>query len=282
MNKAKVPTSAGWLVRRAALSLLRIILLLVIGLALYFRFFENRLIFYPEPALSGSPQLPFEDVHFTAMDGTRLHGWFIPYAESKRVFIISHGNAGNIGDRVDMAEFVNKEFESSVFAYDYRGYGGSEGKPSESGVYSDLQGALRYVRSRGYSPGSIFLIGQSLGTAVTVHVAAQEPVAGIILEAPFTSARAMARSYMHSLPFDYFLSARFDSAAHIAKVKAPIAVVHAKRDPVVPFVLGQQLFEAAPRPKKFFAVNADLHEGALMAMGLVRTRELRAFLWNVN
>jgi len=268
--------------RRLAGSFVRITLMLLVGLALYFKIFENRFIFYPESELTASPHIPHEDVHFTAADGTRLNGWFVPFAGGNRVFIISHGNAGNIGDRVEMVEYVNAVFESSVFIYDYRGYGRSEGRPSESGLYSDLLGAIRYVRSRGYPSNAIYLLGQSLGTAVTVHVAVKEKVGGIILEAPFTSVRGMVRWYIHSLPFDYFLSARFDSLSKISKVRVPVAIVHAKGDSVVPFFLGQQLYDQATDPKKFFPIDAALHEGALMALGLARTRELRAFLWNAN
>ena len=216
------------------MSALRILVMLLFGLAVYFRVFENRLIFYPERTLAGVPLIPHEDVTFTAIDGTLLHGWFIPFKDSDKVFVISHGNAGNIGDRYEMGQYVNQEFHANTFMYDYRGYGQSEGKPSESGTYSDLRGALRYVSSRGYSPKSVYLIGQSLGGAVTVEVASQEPVAGIILEAPLPSIRSLARHYAFSLPIDYFLTARFDSLSKIKNVQAPVVVVHSKRDPVIP------------------------------------------------
>lgn len=179
--------------RQVSLSALRIAAMLVIGLAISFQVFEERLIFHPERTLSSSPQSPYEDVQFPAADGTMLHGWFLPFKDSNRVFIISHGNAGNIGYRSEMAQYVRQEFRADVLLYDYRGYGKSSGEPSEQGLYSDLKGALAYVRSRGYSARSVYLMGQSLGTAVTVDLASREPVAGIILEAPFTNVRGVAR-----------------------------------------------------------------------------------------
>lgn len=266
-------------VMRIAMAVLRITVMLVLGLTAYLRIFENRLIFYPERTLAASPSVPYENLDFTALDGTRLHGWFIPFEKSRRVFVISHGNAGNIGDRYEMGEYVNQEFEANVLMYDYRGYGRSEGEPSESGLYSDLRGALRYVHSRGYAPDEVYLIGQSLGAAVTVDVAAQEPVAGVILEAPPTSAGAVARWHMFSIPVDLVMRARFDSLSKIHNVRAPIAIVHAKADPVVPFAFGQQLFDAAAAPKKLFAIDAELHEGAIFALGYARTQELRRFLF---
>lgn len=258
--------------------LVRILAMLIAGLAVYLMLFENSLIFYPERTLAGFPHVPFEDVRFTAADGTRLHGWFIPFKDSKKIFVISHGNAGNIGHRYEMGEFINREFQANTLMYDYRGYGESEGRPTESGVYSDLSGAIRYALSRGYSPNELYLIGQSLGSAVTVEIASQQRVAGVILEAPFTSIRAMARRIAFSLPIDYFLRARFDSLSKIGSVRAPIAVIHGKRDPVVPFQLGQELFDAAASPKKFFPIDAEIHEGAMMALGLERTKELLEFL----
>jgi uncharacterized protein len=275
-------SKSGIILRRLATSLLRIALMLVVGLAAYFKLFGNRLIFYPETTIAAVPCIPYEDVIFTAGDGTKLNGWFMPFTATDRVFVISHGNAGNIGDRSEMGEYVSQELRSAVFMYDYRGYGRSEGKPSESGLYSDLRGALRYVRARGYALDKIYLIGQSLGTAVTVEVASQEDVAGIILEAPFPGVREIARSYAFSIPVDFFLSARFDSASKIQAVRAPIAVIHGRRDPVIPFVLGQQLFEIATGPKQFFAVEGEIHEGALMALGVEQTQRLREFLFKKN
>jgi len=178
-------------------TILRIGLMVCVGLAIYVKLFENRLIFYPSRKLNGAPRVPFENVAFTADDGTRLSGWLIPFKESSQVFVISHGNAGNIGDRYEMGEFVHRQFRTNVFMYDYRGYGASDGSPSESGLYSDLQGALLYMRSRGFDNDNTFLIGQSLGTAVVVDVATREQVAGIILEAPFTSVAAVARKIVH-------------------------------------------------------------------------------------
>lgn len=282
MTRLQVLQTRHWykVTRKLSIAALRIVLMLILGLAAYFKLFEKRVIFHPERTLTGFPRIPYEDVHFIAIDGIQLHGWFVPFSESARVFIVSHGNAGNIGDRHEMAEYITRQFQASVLMYDYRGYGQSAGEPSESGLYSDLRGALAYVHSRGYSPDSVYLIGQSLGTAVTVDAASQERVGGLILEAPFPSVRAVARYYAFSLPVDYLLSSRFDSASKIPQIRVPIAVVHGKRDPVIPFDLGQHLFEAAVGPKKFFSVDAEVHEGALMALGLEQTKQLREFLFN--
>jgi fermentation-respiration switch protein FrsA (DUF1100 family) len=209
-----------------------------------------------------------------------LHAWFIPYEGSRRVFIISHGNAGNIGYRVDYYEFVRREFKENIFAYDYRGYGKSEGTPSEEGTYSDLRGAIRAVRSRGIEPRQIYLIGQSLGTAVTLGVAGQEQPGGIILEAPFTSVREIAAHHAFSIPIGYLFRSRYDSLARVAELDVPIVIVHARRDPVIPYELGERLYSAIPSPKRFYPVDGEIHEGAMMALGIQDLASLRNFLEN--
>ena len=263
--------------RRLGFTILRIGLMVCVGLAIYVKLFENRLIFYPSRKLNGAPRVPFENVAFTADDGTRLSGWLIPFKESSQVFVISHGNAGNIGDRYEMGEFVHRQFRTNVFMYDYRGYGASDGSPSESGLYSDLQGALLYMRSRGFDNDNTFLIGQSLGTAVVVDVATREQVAGIILEAPFTSVAAVARKIVH-VPIGFLFSTRFDSLSKIREVKAPVVVIHATNDPVIPFELGLQLFKAIVGPKKMFSIDGPFHEGVMTEMKPAEISEIRAFL----
>ena len=115
-----------------------------------------------------------------------------------------------------------------------------------------------------------------------MEVASREDVAGIILEAPFPGIRELARSYTFSIPVDYLLSARFDSDSKIRAVQSPIAVIHARKDPVIPFVLGQRLFDTASDPKEFFAVEGEIHEGALMALEVEQMRQLREFLFKKN
>jgi fermentation-respiration switch protein FrsA (DUF1100 family) len=177
-----------------------------------------------------------------------------------------------------MGDFLHREFHENVFMYDYRGYGQSEGQPSEAGLYSDIRGAVAYLGSRGFDSKSIYLIGQSLGIAVTVDFANQEPVGGIILEAPFPSVRAVARRLLLSVHLDYVMKSRFDSIAKVNGIHAPIVVVHATADPVIPYDLGRTLFDAVPGPKKLFTVQEAVHEGALMSLSTSSIQEIRVFL----
>jgi len=258
--------------------LLRVLILTVVGLVIYLRIFEKRLVYYPTRELAGRPQSTYEDVIFPAADGQKLHGWFIPHERSPVVLIVSHGNAGNISDRHEMGEYLAEALGVNVLMYDYRGYGQSEGRPSEEGTYSDIRGAYSYVRSRGYAPSMILLFGQSLGTAITIDLASSETVGAVILEAPFTSLGAVARRRAFGLPVDYILTTRYDSLSRVHSIRAPVAVIHANRDPVIPFELGMALYRQLPDPKRFFEVEGELHEGALLGLGLERTRQLKEFV----
>ncbi len=262
---------------RSLLPLVRIVVITSVVLVAYMLLFEHRLIYYPTGGVIGSPSSPHDDVYFEARDGTRLHGWFLPHGAG-RVLIVSHGNGGNIGHRREMADFLRQELEIDVFAYDYRGYGNSDGSPSEEGTYSDIRGAYDYARSRGYAPEKIYLMGQSLGTAVSVDLASEERVGGLILEAPLTSVAGVARR-IFGLPMGWILRTRYDSIGKIGRIRFPIAIIHAQDDPVLPFDLGAELFDAANEPKLFFAVDGEVHEGAIMGLGLEKLGELKEFLF---
>lgn len=264
--------------RKVLVPIVLIVLVTILTLVIAVALFEDRFIYYPTREIVSTPRVVYEDVDFEAADGTRLHGWFIP-APGRSVLIVSHGNAGNIGHRASMADFLHEELQVSVFLYDYRGYGRSEGTPSEDGTYADIRGAYARMQSLGYGARDIFLLGQSLGTAVSVDLAAELEVGGVILEAPFTSVAGVARSLFY-VPLDWLLGTQYDSLEKIARVRAPIAIVHARDDPIVAFDLGSALFDAAPEPKRFFAVDGEVHEGATMALGLGRLRELKDFVFD--
>ncbi len=264
-------------VRRLPGSALRITLATALLLALYAKFFEHRLIYFPEAGLVATPQSVYEDIFFETDDGVRLHGWLLE-AESPNILIVSHGNGGNIGYRAEMAEFLREELQVNILIYDYRGYGQSEGAPTEAGTYADIQAAYQTARTRGYPPANIYLMGQSLGTGVSVDLATRVTIGGLILEAPFTSVGATLR-HRFRIPIDWLLETRYDSLGKIERIEAPLAVVHARGDPVVAYALGTALFDAAPEPKRLFTLDADLHEGAMMGLGVQRVGELRAFVF---
>lgn len=194
-----------------------------------------------------------EEVWFSAADGTRLHGWFFR-SESEpetATIIYFHGNGGNISN-IDWVgqQLAKRGFD--VLLFDYRGYGKSEGEVgSESGLYADGDAALAFVVSKGARPERVVLYGQSLGTTIVADVASRQDVGAVILESGLSSASSVARTALPWLPewLHFLATNRFESAAKLAHVKAPILITHGDPDPVIPTEEARILFTRANEPK---------------------------------
>jgi hypothetical protein len=254
---------------------------------------EPRLTFYPVRAYPETPAaagLPFEDVVLRTGDGVSLHGWFVPAADapSARAGLIAssrsrrpitllffHGNAENIGGCLDLAARA-RQAGLNLLLIDYRGYGQSDGHPSERGIYQDGEAALLHLLSRpDGDPARIVVWGRSIGAAVAVYLAAggaegaapspdrngSPAVAGLILESPFTSVPDLLREGGHFalLALSRFGTYRFDSAARIGRVAAPVLVVHGTDDEIAPFDLGRRLYNLAPGRKVLAAIRGGGH-----------------------
>jgi len=262
--------------------------LLLVGLALVvtmglLRTFENRFIFFPPryPEGFSSPQaygLQLEEIWVTARDGVRLNGWFLSQPASPRVLVWFHGNAENIGMGLDHMRALSR-LGVNILAIDYRGYGKSEGSPDEAGVYQDGDAAYRFVvEGRRFEARKVFVYGHSLGGAVAIDVASQRECGGLIVESSFTTVGAMARLMFH-LPFtEYLPRSRFDSLAKIARVRAPVLVIHGTRDQVIPCAMGRKLYEAAPQPKSFLAIEGAEHDDPYVVGGEVYWQRLAQFV----
>jgi uncharacterized protein len=274
---------------RSRLSMFLLYLLIAYALVLALvRIFESRLIFFPDyPArLEGDwhPRvLPVQDVWLTASDGTKLHAWWIPNDNAKFTFLAFHGNAANIANRAPVYEFL-RHTPANVFALEYRGYGHSEGKPSEAGLYRDADAAYQYlVNTKGIDPKSILSFGQSLGTAVAAHLASQRKVGGVILEAPFPSAARVARHVFWFLPgLSLLVHSQFDTQARLQEISAPIFIVHCTQDPVMPFQFGQEVYNAARLPKDFLPINGSCHEESSLLAPTQYRSALQKFLGTID
>lgn len=260
--------------------------LIVIGLSLIvamglLRTFENRFIFFPPrypEGFSRARSLELEEVWITAQDGVRLNAWFLPQPLSPKVLLWFHGNAENIGMGLDHMKAFSR-LKVNVLAIDYRGYGKSAGSPNEAGVYRDGDAAYRYlVETRSFAPSDVFIYGHSLGGAVAIDVAERRECGGLIVESSFTTAGDMARR-MFRIPFsEYIPRSRFDSLAKIARVRAPVLVIHGTRDQIVPFSMGRKLYEAAPQPKSFLAIEGAAHDDPYVVGGEVYWQQLAEFV----
>lgn len=243
---------------------------------------DHRYVYFPSPWQAGdwgTPWgLPIEEVWLEASDGVRLHGWFVEAPESPGVLLWCHGNAGNIIHRLEnIAELYRRGL--SVFIFDYRGYGQSAGTPSEAGLSRDALAAYEFLTQvHRVPPGRIILFGRSLGAAVAGELAAKREVAGLILETPFPSVRAMVRAHYGVLPLHLLLSARYDLLARLKGVRVPVLVLHGDRDRIVPLALGRQVYEAAHPPKDFHLIQGADHNDTYVVGGEPYFQRLLAFV----
>ncbi len=248
------------------------------------RRYESRLIFFPDDPgrLTGDwhPKgLPVEDVRLKTGDGVEIHAWWIPNPQADITFLAFHGNAGNVADRADVYRLLWNT-PANVLAVEYRGYGRSEGAPSEAGLYQDAEGAYDYlVRVRGIEPRSLVSFGQSLGTAVATDIATKRDVGSLVLEAPFPSTSAMARRVFPYLPgLGLVAKSRFDTKRKVSQLNVPVLIAQCTSDPVIPPTLGQEVYRAAREPKFLLQVPGVCHEEAsLVAPDLYKSR-LQEFL----
>jgi fermentation-respiration switch protein FrsA (DUF1100 family) len=244
--------------------------------------FEEKLIFIPTryPGGDWNPAgLQFEDVKFSAADGTALHGWYCPVESPRATVLISHGNAGNITHRADEIQLWHRHLNVSVFIYDYRGYGQSRGSPNETGVYADARAAYHWLTEvRGIPARQIVLRGESIGSAVSLQLALEVAHRALIMESPFTSATEMGERMLPWLPVRWLIRNRFDNMAKITQYNGPLLVTHGTRDSIVPFEMGERVFERANDPKRFYAVRGADHNDVPFVGGSAYFQAIDDFL----
>jgi fermentation-respiration switch protein FrsA (DUF1100 family) len=242
--------------------------------------FQKRLVFFHDRAIVADPShagMAFRDVFLDTEDGLRLHGWFVPSADSELVLLFFHGNAGNISHRLESIRIFH-DLGLSVFIIDYRGYGRSDGAAGEKGASRDARAAYRFlVEKENIAPENIVFFGRSLGGAVAVDLATEFPPRGLILESCFPAlADVGARAYP-LLPVRRLLRIRFDSTERITRVDCPKLVIHSRQDEIVRFELGKHLFDLAGEPKQFLEIRGD-HNGGFIESGALYIDGVNAFV----
>jgi uncharacterized protein len=231
------------------------------GLAATIYLAQRSLMYFPDrahvtPAEAGLPEA--EEVPLTAADGVRIDAWHVPPRDDKPVIVYFHGNGGALRFRVPRFRKLTDDGIGLV-ALEYRGYGGSAGSPSEQGLIADGQAAYRFAAAR-YPARQLVLWGESLGSGVAVAVAAEQPVGRVILEAPFTSAVELGAEHYWYLPVRLLMKDQFRSDIRIGKVTAPLMIMHGVHDWVVPYAMGERLFDLANKPKHFVRFLDGGHE----------------------
>jgi fermentation-respiration switch protein FrsA (DUF1100 family) len=213
--------------------------------------FQRALQYFPDttrtqPAQAGLPQA--EEVTFPSDDGERLLAWYVPAHDGKKLVLYFPGNAGGLDLRADRFNWLTAD-GTGLLALCYRGYGGSSGRPSEGGLIRDARAAYEFARAR-VPANRIVLFGESLGTGVAIALAAEQPPAGLILDAPFTSAADVGANAYRFAPVRWLLKDPFHSDRRIRRITAPLLVLHGELDRIVPIGFAERLFALANEPKR--------------------------------
>lgn len=252
------------------------------ALALVVYLMQARMLYLadlPGRALERTPadiDVDFEDVLIDTSDGVRLHGWFVP-GSGDRVLLFFHGNAGNISHRLEsIRQFLRLGL--SVLIIDYRGYGRSEGRTTEQGIYRDADAAWRYlVETRGTPQERIVLFGRSMGASAAAHLATQHRPLALIVESSFTSVPDIAGEYYPWLPVRWLSRLRHSTEDFVRQAGSPVLVIHSRDDEIVSFRHGEAIFAAAGEPRTFLEIRGS-HNDAFLRDERNYLAGLRSFL----
>ena len=275
---------------RVGITLLVVVAVLAAALGLLW-LFQRRLLYFPTPGPvpPAASVLPgAEDVTFVTADGLRLAGWFVPAPPGDRAgrarpaVLVCNGNGGDRSMRAPLAAALSR-MGLAVLLFDYRGYGGNPGHPTEEGLAADARAALGYLAGRPeVDPERVIYFGESLGAAVALRLATERPPAALVLRSPFASLAEVGRRHYPVLPVSLLLRDRYDSAALAGRLDAPLLVVAGGRDQIVPASHSRRLFDAAPQPKRLVVLEGADHNDHELLAGPRLLAELRAFLDGVG
>lgn len=234
----------------------------------WLRWFEQRTVFQPASRLDATGDelgFPREDVWLDTSDGGRIHGWFFPGRRGTNgpVFLLSHGNGGNISHRLDLYDALLR-LEAAVFAFDYRGYGRSGGRPSEAAAYLDAEAAHEWLVSRGFPASRVIGHGESLGGGVVAELALRRELAGLVLQSSYTSVPDLGAEIFPWLPVRTMGRIKFAVRDKLPKIHVPVLVLHSRQDTIIPHHHGRRNFEAANEPKLFGELKGDHNDGLLV------------------
>ncbi|MBA2780431.1 alpha/beta hydrolase [Billgrantia kenyensis] len=233
-------------------------------------FFQDRLLYLPHVgrehvATPADRGLGWQQVDLITEDGLALDAWWIPAEDPRGSLLFFHGNAGNISHRLDSIQQFHR-LGLSVLIVDYRGYGRSEGRPSEEGTAEDARTAWRWLTEQAEaSPGEIVLFGRSLGAAVAAELAASlapdvEPAA-LILESPFRSVPALGQQLYPFLPVRWLATLDYPTERYVSEISAPILVIHSRDDEIIPYSEGEAVFQAAGEPREMLTIQGGHNTG---------------------
>jgi uncharacterized protein len=276
-------TSLDRMWKRRLMIYLLLIPVVFIGFAAWLMWNEPRLLYHPNREIEQTPDklgLHYENINLTTSDGVNINGWFLPgenlaedHQQTRLTVLCFHGNAGNISHRLEKVG-IFRELGVDTFIIDYRGYGRSEGQPTEEGTYRDAQAAYEYLtQQRKLKPRSIVVYGESLGTAIAVDLASKVEVRGLVLEEGFTSTADVGQKMFPFFPVHWLVRNKYETLPKMPGIHVPLLILHSREDEVFSIDHAQRLLAAANEPKQFvelrgghndaFAVSALTYRAAL-------------------
>lgn len=246
-------------------------LMILLGSAFLITGCMANFIYHPRQEIRYTPTragLVYEDVAIETADGVRITGWWVPAEEAGGTVLFCHGNSGNIAGRLDTL-VVASRLKLNMLIFDYRGYGNSEGTPSEQGTYMDAEAALNYlVDKRHIAPETVIIWGRSLGGAVAARTAAEHPVGLLIIESVFTSLKDLVHERFSWLPSRFLARYAYDTRFHLERVHAPVLVIHSADDEMIPFHHGKDLYDSVRGKKVFLVIKGSHNRGFIDSLAV--------------
>ena len=240
------------------LNVFLIIIIIYFFLTTFLYFYQNKLLYHPNVNSRSSYELDHKIEEILIPSDNNLIAWHYKNKENYKTLVFFHGNAGDLSNRIyKLNELSKLNLNYLIFAY--RGFNDSEGKPSEEGFYKDAENVIKWLESKNIFNNNIILYGESLGTAVAIHTAQSKNFSGIILEAPFTSMVDLGQKYYPFFPVKFLLKDKYESKKKLNRINSPVLVMHGKKDKIVPFYMGKQIFEILPSPKFSYFNEQDDH-----------------------
>jgi len=266
------------------MSFTKLVILIIVTYCLlltFVFFYQRKLLYHPNFSnhVTGDGLIhSIEKINIKTEDNIDLKGWFHLKDLKKKTILFFHGNAGTLDNRIYKLNFLgNLDINFLIIAW--RGYSGSSGKPTELGLYQDAKSAVNWLNLKGIAEKNIILYGESLGTSVAIEIGQNKNFAGIILEAPFTSMVDTGKKYYPFFPVKLLLKDKYESKNKIKNIKFPILVMHGKKDKIIPFYMGEAIYNLANKPKfKYFSDNDD----HMMDFDENLVNEISSFLKSLN
>ena len=251
--------------------------------AAYLYFFQEKFVYRPSTRIKVTPAsvgMYYEEVALVASDGVRLSGWYLPLADARGTVLFCHGNAGNISNLIAVAQDAHR-LGLGILLFDYRGYGQSEGTPSEEGTHRDAEAAWNYlVQEAGLAPDQIAIIGRSLGGPIAARLARDKTPAALFLEETFTSIPELGRDLYPIFPVSLLVRYEYPTLEYLKQVQCPVLISHSREDMFIVFAHGQRLYEAANQPKAFTELRGG-HSSAFSEDAAMYEAGVEAFLTEV-